>query len=116
MAYEFTSTKTRSIRKGPEVVSDDYVGSLPAGTIGVGDELFVYDADKGTSLKGDKWLHLLSPKVGWTAVIHRGLTQGDLVDTSVPPENPSDLKTVVKVVTTFMTEDGSLVEVETFPK
>lgn len=93
MNYTYKSTQSMNLRPTPSVENSS-IGTLPANTMGSGNELFFAPSDvikNGITLQkaGDGWLKVETggSVIGWVAVIHLGKVYGALTDlvTTPPP-------------------------------
>lgn len=83
MKYKYLSNQSMNIRPAANV-NNSPIGSLPANTVGQGDELVVLT-------NGDKWLKILTGgnAVGWVAAIHNGKVYGTITENDVTqPTDP----------------------------
>jgi hypothetical protein len=83
MKYTLILPQTRSIRYSHSV-SGMAFASLTKGTDNGGDELWTCSRDGEflNAKKGDQWLHITLPVDGWVAVIHAGVVQCELVEST----------------------------------
>lgn len=111
--YSASSAYSRALRNGSSVLNSN-IGTIPAGAIVYGNELFVAPKDVysgGVKMQkaGDVWLHVLQIGTqqvdGWTSITHLGKAQMLLTDHSTPV--PADNE-IVKAVVYFA--DGTTQE------
>lgn len=81
MKYKYISTQSMNIRPAANV-NNSAIGSLPANTAGLGDEVVIL-------ANGDKWLKILTGgnAVGWVAAVHLGKVYGTITEIVTDP-NP----------------------------
>lgn len=97
--YKYVSTQNMNLRPAPNV-NNSPIGSIPANTVGYGDEL-------QTLTNGDKWLKVLQGGTvqGWVAVIHLGKVYGQLTE-QLPDPDPNPTPTAPNSFTLINDETG----------